>query len=462
MIHISRRVRQSDKANEAYNRALDEHGPVVIVPRHGRNEYIIDHRYAYDVLTDSKHFNFEKAVFDMLHLGFIALFDNGTYVHDVDNLVATGVQPRMDGIIDQVFPVFQVYFDRMADEFPSPVDDKSQVEVSDIFSRIQLAVAHAMVVLILGPTHSSSATAGHFAAVAVAMADMTGMHENTHEWSWAPWLWVLITALRAIFCTIIPRFFIRVVPMLWRTRAEHLDNGLAARHGEFVPLFDTLLAKNHQGKTGVRALLGFGWCLALCVGMIFASVHQTVVAAFWVLIILAQKQDEYLSPIREEWNEIAPSDEPLAAKKLNKLTLLDSFIREVMRTKSDTFAPIRQTTRPVRVGPYVLPKDAVCMPLLARAHKHPDNYGPEGDLFDGFQWQRKGRPAVQGNAGYLAFGLGRWACPGRQLAIHEIKIVIYLLFSKFDIWLKGNTYKVTNTMNTTSVPPEALFLFRRK
>ncbi|EHY54817.1 hypothetical protein ABEF92_005245 [Exophiala dermatitidis] len=462
VVQIPREVRQSDKVNDAYNQALDEHGPVVIVPRHGRNEYVIDHRFAYDVLTDSKNYTFEKAAFDLLHLGFIALFDNGRFVHDVDGIVETGVQPRMTSIIDQVFPVFRTYFDRMADELPDPANDKTRVEFPDVFSRIQLAVSHAMVVMILGNAHSSSKAGRHFAAVAVAMAQMTGMHENTHEWPWAPSLWVLLNGLRAVFFTIIPHFFFAIVPTLWSTRHQHLANGLAARPGQFVPLFDTLLVKNYDGKTGLSALAGFGWAIVLCVGLIFASVHQTVVAGFWVLIKLAEKQDEYLPAIQEQWNAVAPANESLTVKKLNELTLLDSFIREVLRTKGDTWGPVRQTTRPVRVGPYVLPKNAMCLVHIARAHQHPDNYGTDGNTFDGFQWQKKGRPAVQGNADFLTFGLGRWACPGRQLAIHEIKILTYMFFTKFDVQVKDRSFRVRNTINTTSVPPEATFLLRKK
>lgn len=463
VVHIPRDIRRSIKVNEVYSKALDEHGPVICVPRHGRKEYVIDHRYAHEILTDTKNFTFEKAVFDLLHLGFLALFDNGTFVHDVDALVEKNVQPRMNSIIDQIFPVFHEYFDRLEDELPSSADDKTYTEFPDIFHRIQLAVAHAMVVMILGEAHASSVTAANFAAVAIAMANMTGMHENTHEWIRFPWLWVVINGFSAIFFIIVPRFFFRVVPAMWKMRHEHLENGLAARHGAFVPLFDILLTKHYHGKTGIFALLGFFRCVILCVGVIFASIHQTVVAGFWILIKLTQKQDEYLAALRQEWQAINPPGENLTVKKLSQLTLTDSFIREVLRTKGDSWGPVRQTTQDVRVGDYVIPKGSMCIPHIARAHQHPDNYGDQGTVFDGFQWankERGERPAVQGSPEFLTFGLGRWACPGRALAIHEIKIVLYFFFSKFDIKLKGNSFRVTNTINTTSVAPEATLLLR--
>ncbi|EHK22097.1 uncharacterized protein TRIVIDRAFT_216144 [Trichoderma virens Gv29-8] len=462
VVHIPREVRRSIKVNEAYSKALDEHGPVIVVPRHGRNEYVIDHRYAREVLTDTENFTFEKAVFDLLHLGFLAVFDNGAFVHDVDALVEKNVQPRMNAIIDQIFPVFREYFDRLEDELPSGADDKTFVEFPDIFYRIQLAIAHAMVVMILGQAHASSVVAGRFAAIAIAMANMTGMHENTHEWIRFPWLWVLINGFSAIFFTIIPQFFFYVAPALWKARHEHLDNGLAARHSNFVPLFDILLTKHYQGKTGIFALAGFFRCVILSIGIIFASIHQTVVAGSWILVKLTQMQDEYLPAIRQEWESVNPPGENITVNKLSKMTLTDSFMREVLRTKGDAWGPVRQTTRAVRVGPYVLPKGAMCIVLISRAHQHPDNYGDEGKVFDGFQWDKKQRPAVQGNHDFLTFGLGRWACPGRQLAIHEIKIVLYMFFSKFDIKLKANTFRTTNTINTTAVAPDATLLLRRR
>ncbi|KAF5862137.1 hypothetical protein ETB97_012122 [Aspergillus alliaceus] len=142
--------------------------------------------------------------------------------------------------------------------------------------------------MILGPAHSSPEAAGYFAAVVVAMANMTGMHENTHEWVWFPSLWEFLNGLWAVFFTIIPRFFFSIVPALWKTRRQHLANGLAAHHEEYIPLFGILLVKHYHTKTGFHALGGFAWCVILCLGMIFASIHQTVVAGFWIMIKLPE------------------------------------------------------------------------------------------------------------------------------------------------------------------------------
>ncbi|KAF2967787.1 hypothetical protein GQX73_g5759 [Xylaria multiplex] len=460
VVHISREARRSPNVNDIYSAALEEHGSVIIVPRHGRNEYVIDHRYAHEVLTDTENYSFSKAAFELLHFGFLAVFDNGTFVDDIDGMVRGSVQPRMNSIICQIFPVFQEYFDRMEDEIRDLTIDRKSTEFPKVFRQIQLAIAYAMVVLLLGQEHASSRTASSFADVAAAMASMGGLRENTDEWVIFPRLWVLWTVFTAVFFAIIPELFFLIAPMLWRTRQARLENGLAARHGIFVPLFDIFLAKHYNGKSGPFAIIGFFRCIILCAGVIFASVHQITVSSLWMLVKLVEKQDEYLPAIRREWESINPPGEDLDVKKLSQLTLLDSFIREVFRTKGDTWGPPRQTIRPVRVGPYVLPKGAICFVLASRAHRHSDNYGATDDVFDGFQWAKNGPPVVQTSTDFLTFGLGRWACPGRQLAVHEIKIVLYMLFTKFDIKLKENTFRVIDPINTITIAPEATLLLR--
>lgn len=181
-----------------------------------------------------------------------------------------------------------------------------------------------------------------------------------------------------------PVSFYSVVPGPWKTRDQHLENGLSASRGSYVPLFDVLLAKHCHEKSGIWALCGFAWSAILCGGIIFDSIHQTVVAGFWILIRLAEKQ-AYLPAIREQWLFVVPEEGSISVKTLSQMTLLDSFIRDVFCTKGDSWGPVRQTTKPVQIGPYILPKNALCMVQIARAYQHPDNYVDDGKVFNSFQ-----------------------------------------------------------------------------
>ncbi len=57
------------------------------------------------------------------------------------------------------------------------------------------------------------------------------------------------------------------------------------------------------------------------------------------------------------------------------------------------------------------------MPLATLSHRNTDIHGPNAGVFDGFRWVDPGLPATMLSQGYFPFGLGRWACPGRVLAV---------------------------------------------
>lgn len=56
-------------------------------------------------------------------------------------------------------------------------------------------------------------------------------------------------------------------------------------------------------------------------------------------------------------------------------------------------------------------------PIASLAHRSPAQVGENPETFDGRRWVDKGKPATMTGPGHLAFGLGRWACPGRYLAV---------------------------------------------
>ena len=93
---------------------------------------------------------------------------------------------------------------------------------------------------------------------------------------------------------------------------------------------------------------------------IFASVHQTTAVAVWVVFELS-KRKKYIPAIREELSVVADSIDNngiqrLSYEALRRSTTLDSFIREVFRTKGDTLSVIRATTHDIPLGEHIIPK----------------------------------------------------------------------------------------------------------
>jgi len=82
--------------------------------------------------------------------------------------------------------------------------------------------------------------------------------------------------------------------------------------------------------------------------------------------------------------------------------------------------------------------------------------------------------------GHLAFGLGRWACPGRFFAVAgkmnpicliyklvanyiiEIKMMVWSVLSNMKVELVGDKYEIVDKLMIASAPPEASFTLTRR
>lgn len=56
-------------------------------------------------------------------------------------------------------------------------------------------------------------------------------------------------------------------------------------------------------------------------------------------------------------------------------------------------------------------------PLASLSYRSEDHHGPDAEEFIADRWVGRGNPAAMVSPSYWPFGLGRWACPGRILAV---------------------------------------------
>ena len=103
-------------------------------------------------------------------------------------------------------------------------------------------------------------------------------------------------------------------------------------------------------------------------------------------------------------------------------------------------------------------------PLTSLLHLSEEHNGPNAGEFRPSRWleSERNKPAVMTGNHHIAFGLGRWACPGRFLAVAEMKLLVLTLVSQLETSLGGDSYTVVDKVNTTSVPPEGRFMVRAR
>jgi len=172
-------------------------------------------------------------------------------------------------------------------------------------------------------------------------------------------------------------------------------------------------------------------------------------------------QDRLRIELDEHFKSLEDFDGARCSEMLESATQLDSFIREVLRTKGDTLSTCRRSTVDVTVDEFTIPKGHLVIPLATLSHFSKEHYGEDAEDFNPERWRdNEGNitRSVTGSEFYFPFGLGRWACPGRYLAVAEIKLIVCAIISGANIRLRNDEYTVVDKLNITSVPPEGVLL----
>ncbi|KAJ7166517.1 cytochrome P450 [Mycena crocata] len=427
---------------KAYEKALRGHGPVIAVQRKGFLEFVVDESLIQTVLTSDQSFSFEEAMAKILNLRpFVSLF--WSFFREIDDLVQNGINPRISNILERICPVFV----RSAQK-------SRRHGTVDMFEHAHTSIAEAMIILIFGEGYVNEKNIQVVTDVATDIAGLTGMYQNSSAFGRRfPTIWSIFTWVKVI-CTSILAFFRVIGPQVWRHVRSR--RWIATEEEKPTNVLEYLSYKH--ARNGAVGATSFLWIMSLLLGIIFASVHQTASVVVWVVFELSMRP-EYLKPLREEvysnvdpvTNDLDPSN---IGEAIQKAIWLDSFIREVLRTKGDTLSTCRLTTADIPLGGYTIPKGHLVFPLATLVHLNPAHHS-DPSVFRPERWHgANARPAVMSSVSYIPFGLGRWACPGRVLAISEIKMIVWSIIVKATPRLEGNKYQIVDPLNITSVPPE--------
>ncbi|KAJ7762300.1 cytochrome P450 [Mycena maculata] len=423
---------------EAYEKALKDHGPVIAVRRKGFLEFIVDETLIQTVLTSDQTFSFEQAMATILNLRpFVSLF--WSFFREIDDLVQNGINPRISNILERIFV-------RSA---------QSSLEhgTIDMFEHAHASIAEAMIILIFGEGYVDERNIQVVTDAARDIAGLTGMYQNSSAFGRRfPTIWSILTWIKVIFTSILA-FFRVIGPQVWR---QVRSRKWIAEEEKPTNVLEYLSYKHAKGgNIGPGAFL---WIMSMLLGIIFASVHQTASVVVWVVFELALRP-EYLKALREEiHNNIDPVTNDLDSSNIGEViqraVWLDSFIREVLRTKGDTLSTCRFTTSDIPLGGYTIPKGHLVFPLATLVHLNPVHH-PDPTVFRPERWHgSNARPAVMSSPNYIPFGLGRWSCPGKVLAVSEIKMIVWSMIVKSTPRLDGNKYNIVDPLNITSVPPD--------
>ncbi|KAL0341172.1 UNVERIFIED_CONTAM: cytochrome [Sesamum radiatum] len=159
-----------------------------------------------------------------------------------------------------------------------------------------------------------------------------------------------------------------------------------------------------------------------CKNIYFAGHESTAVAASWCLMLLA----------------LHPNGKPGYGTRWLKSVgtlVVTMVIKEVLRLYPPAAFVSREALQETQIGHIVVPKGVYLWTLIPTLHRDPDIWGPDVNEFNPERFANGTARACKLPQVYVPFGLGPRLCLGRNFALVQLKIVIALIVSKFNLCL---------------------------
>ncbi|KAF9911343.1 hypothetical protein EC991_003908 [Linnemannia zychae] len=242
-----------------------------------------------------------------------------------------------------------------------------------------------------------------------------------------------------------------------RQQAEAIEQGLEYDHPQDIMqrLFDN---NDKYGFVDLEDLCGHLLILIL------VSVHTTTDTSNTLLYYLAcfpeyveplfQEQREVLDQISKEREELRQKklesgefasfaeftnteldpahDRDLSAAAVKKMVHMDSFVREIFRYRTPRLELMHLARTPITLSNGMrIAKGQMVVANLHSLHQTHEYQGEDPTEFRPWRFLGKAKAATKAATDFLPFGMGRHACPGRFLAIQELKTVGALMVSRY-------------------------------
>ncbi|XP_044146569.1 24-hydroxycholesterol 7-alpha-hydroxylase isoform X1 [Bufo gargarizans] len=174
-----------------------------------------------------------------------------------------------------------------------------------------------------------------------------------------------------------------------------------------------------------------------CLLLLWASQANANPVTFWALAFMISEPEIYrkaMSEITLVFGEAA-GKQPLniTEGELAKLPFIKSCILEAIRLRSPG-AITRKVLQPLKVYDYEIPAGDMLMLSPYWLHRDP-KYFPEPEIFRPERWKKANLEKNVFLDGFVAFGGGKFQCPGRWFALMEIQMILALMLYKYEFQL---------------------------
>ncbi len=166
--------------------------------------------------------------------------------------------------------------------------------------------------------------------------------------------------------------------------------------------------------------------------MLLAGEDTTANSLAWAMYFLA-KYPQVQHTLRREVKDVVGEGVLDIFEQTRQLPYLDALINETMRLKPVAPINILEANRPVDIGGLSFRKGESAVVLTRALAMGAADY-PEAELFKPERWLRdNGQRGVANPRSFMPFGSGPRLCPGRSLALLEMKMVLAMVVQHFEV-----------------------------
>ncbi|MDN2703644.1 cytochrome P450 [Janthinobacterium sp. SUN100] len=191
-------------------------------------------------------------------------------------------------------------------------------------------------------------------------------------------------------------------------------------------LLEAMIAAADEKDSGVNDRAVAGNVLT----MLLAGEDTTANTLSWMIYLL-QRHPHSLARARDEVRRLAPDAARFTIEQMDSLDYLGACASEAMRLKPVApFLPV-EALRDTVIADIAVPAGTLVWCVM-RHDTVSDAHFPDAQAFQPERWLAEGGEANNKRAA-MPFGAGLRTCPGRYLALLEIKIAMAMLLGSFDI-----------------------------
>ncbi|XP_045657694.1 24-hydroxycholesterol 7-alpha-hydroxylase isoform X2 [Ursus americanus] len=171
--------------------------------------------------------------------------------------------------------------------------------------------------------------------------------------------------------------------------------------------------------------------------LLWASLSNAVPVAFWTLAFVFSHptvHETIMEGIASVFGTAGKDKMKVSEDDLKKLPLIKWCILEAIRLRAPGVIT-RKVLKPVKILNYTVPSGDLLMLSPFWLHRNP-KYFPEPELFKPERWKKANLEKHAFLDWFVAFGSGKYQCPGRVLSsVHRIQcIFIEEPFSLLEVW----------------------------